>query len=85
MIEPIYDGDELKTSLEPIEEILKNSEYAGKVLCVLSTTSCFAPRVYDSIVDIAKICKEYKINHVINSAYGLQCTRISSDIVAADK
>lgn len=56
-----------------------------RVLCVLSTTSTFAPRVYDSIVEIAELCKKYNVAHVINSAYGLQCSRISSDIVQADK
>ena len=71
VIEPIYDGDELKTNVEQIETVLKSPEYAGKVLCVLSTTSCFAPRVYDSVVEIAKICKNNEIKHVINSAYGL--------------
>lgn len=57
-----------------------SEEYRGKILCVFCTTSCFAPRTYDKIVEVAKICKEMKVAHVINNAYGLQCTKISSDI-----
>jgi hypothetical protein len=42
------------------------------VLCVLSTTSCFAPRAPDAVVEIASMCQELGIAHVINNAYGLQ-------------
>ena len=70
-MEPIIEGDELRTDVKKIEEILNSEQYKGKVLCVLSTTSCFAPRAYDSIVEIATLCKKEGINHVINSAYGL--------------
>jgi len=71
VVEPIIEGDELRTDVKKIEEILNSEEYKEKVLCVLSTTSCFAPRAYDSIVDIAVLCKKEGINHVINSAYCL--------------
>ena len=60
-------------------------EKSDQILCVLSTTSCFAPRVYDSIVEISVICEKFNVGHIINSAYGLQCTRISSDITQASK
>ena len=45
--------------------------HGDKVLAVLTTTSCFAPRAYDNVVEVAKICKEKGIFHVVNSAYGL--------------
>ena len=45
---------------------------AERVLCVLSTTSCFAPRVPDAVEELAKLCKRRGIGHVINNAYGLQ-------------
>ena len=54
-----------------------------ELLAVLTTTSCFAPRGYDNVIAVAKLCKDKGINHVINSAYGLQCSRISSDLVEA--
>ena len=85
MVEPILKGDELCTNMDEIKRIVNDERYKGRILGVLSTTSCFAPRVYDSIIAIAVICKEHGINHVINSAYGLQCSRISSDIVWASK
>jgi O-phospho-L-seryl-tRNASec:L-selenocysteinyl-tRNA synthase len=50
------------------------------VLCVLSTTSCFAPRSPDDVEKIAAICKSYNIPHVINNAYGLQCSKITHKI-----
>jgi O-phospho-L-seryl-tRNASec:L-selenocysteinyl-tRNA synthase len=51
----------------------------------LSITSCFAPRAYDKVVEIAEICKSNQLHHVINNAYGLQCTKISSNITEAIK
>ena len=60
-------------------------KYGERVLCVVSTTSCFAPRAYDSVVDLAKLCAEFKVAHMVNSAYGLQCTRISADLVEASR
>lgn len=47
VIEPLQEGDELRTNLKAIEDVLNNDAYKGKVLCVQSTTSCFAPRAYD--------------------------------------
>ena len=43
----------------------------------MSTTSCFAPRQPDAIDEIAKLCKEFQVAHVINNAYGLQCPIIT--------
>jgi O-phospho-L-seryl-tRNASec:L-selenocysteinyl-tRNA synthase len=68
-VEPLLEGDELRTNLAAIEALMK--EYEGKILCVQSTTSCFAPRAYDSIVEIAELCKKYNVGHLINNAYGL--------------
>mmetsp|Transcript_5815 Transcript_5815/g.10361 ORF Transcript_5815/g.10361 Transcript_5815/m.10361 type:complete len:261 (-) Transcript_5815:792-1574(-) len=47
------------------------------VLCVFTTTSCFAPRQPDPVVDVALICKELSIPHVINNAYGVQCSKLT--------
>ena len=81
VIEPVLEGDELRTNLKGIEEVLNDPKYKGKILGVQTTTSCFAPRAYDSVVEVAKLCKKYNIHHIINSAYGLQCSKIASDIV----
>ena len=40
--------------------------------CVLSTLTFFPPRKSDDIVEIAKICEEYDIPHIINGAYAIQ-------------
>ena len=56
VVNPIQKGDELETD---IEEIKKQIGLLGEdnILCIFSTTSCFAPRGYDNIEEIAKICK----------------------------
>jgi O-phospho-L-seryl-tRNASec:L-selenocysteinyl-tRNA synthase len=51
-IEPILEGDELRTDIAKLEKLLQEFP-KEKVLCVFSTTSCFAPRAYDRVVDIA--------------------------------
>jgi len=45
---------------------------AENIVAVLSTTSCFAPRAADSVVELAKLCRSRGIGHVINNAYGVQ-------------
>lgn len=57
----------------------------AKVLCVFATTSCFAPRTPDKVVEIAKLCKQHDIFHVVNNAYGLQCGKITNDLNLAHK
>ena len=49
VIQPVVSGDELTTDLEAIEAAIKDKG-AEKVLCVFSTTSCFAPRTPDKVV-----------------------------------
>ena len=71
--------------MNAIEAILKDPAYQGKILAVQTTTSCFAPRAYDSIIEVAILCKKYGVNHLVNSAYGLQCSKVASDIMAACK
>jgi O-phospho-L-seryl-tRNASec:L-selenocysteinyl-tRNA synthase len=55
------------------------------ILCILSTTSCFAPREPDRVEAISKICKEKELFQVINNAYGVQCTKIANMINQAVK
>jgi len=65
------EGDEVVTDLNAMEECME--QYKDRVLAVISTTSCFAPRVPDKIDEIGKLCKSRDVAHVINNAYGLQC------------
>eukprot|EP00946_MAST-07B_sp_MAST-7B-sp1_P002730 g2730.t1 len=63
-------SDVVRTDLEALRA--KIDELGSeKILCVLSTTSCFAPRARDDVEAIAKICKDAGVGHVINNAYGL--------------
>ena len=51
VIENILEGDELRTNVEAIEqEILRVG--SEQILCVHTTTSCFAPRVPERFVYI---------------------------------
>ena len=36
--------------------------------------SCFAPRLPDDVPSLARLCGAMDIPHVVNNAYGLQCS-----------
>ncbi|CAM41839.1 SLA/LP autoantigen-like protein [Leishmania braziliensis MHOM/BR/75/M2904] len=57
----------------------------SQVVCVLSTTSCFAPRLPDNTVAIAQYCKKVGIPYVVNNAYGVQSRRIMTRLDAAQR
>ncbi len=65
------DDDSVITDITKLQQYM--IQYKDRLVAVISTTSCFAPRVPDKIDDIGKLCKEMKVPHVINNAYGLQC------------
>jgi O-phospho-L-seryl-tRNASec:L-selenocysteinyl-tRNA synthase len=60
------------TDLDALQKALE--DYQGRVLAVITTVSCFAPRVPDKVDQVAKFCRDADVYHIINSAYGLQCT-----------
>ncbi|KAE8886773.1 O-phosphoseryl-tRNA(Sec) selenium transferase [Phytophthora fragariae] len=67
-------GGFLKTDLAGMTALM--DQYGSdSVLAVMSTTSCFAPRAYDCVEEIAKLCQERNIAHVINNAYGVQASK----------
>ncbi|XP_038075876.1 O-phosphoseryl-tRNA(Sec) selenium transferase-like [Patiria miniata] len=74
IIENRLEGDELRTDVEEIERKIQELG-AENVLCVFSTTSCFAPRVPDRLEEIAKLCKDTGVGHVVNNAYGVQSSK----------
>ena len=78
VVDPVLDHGEMKTNVTDMENILQQRHH--EILCVLSTTSCFAPRQPDAVDEIAKLCTTYNVGHVINNAYGLQCELISKKI-----
>lgn len=66
-------GDELVTDMAALTSLVE--EWGDRVLCVLSTTSAFAPRAPDKIPEIAALCKAKNLPHVVNNAYGVQCSK----------
>lgn len=76
VVELLQRGEELGTDLEAIaREIERLGSEA--VLCVMTTTSCFAPRAPDDLPGVAQLCQEQDIPHVVNNAYGLQSSKCS--------
>lgn len=67
------EGDQVVTDVEAMERLIM--EYGDQVLAVITTTSCFAPRVPDKVDQVARLCQTHSIHHVINNAYGLQCVK----------
>jgi len=67
-------GDELRTNMEAIQARIEELG-PSSVLCVFSTTSCFAPRAHDNIPEIAQLCKHYNVPHLVNNAYGVQSSK----------
>ncbi|XP_024144205.1 O-phosphoseryl-tRNA(Sec) selenium transferase isoform X1 [Oryzias melastigma] len=74
VVENVLQGDELRTDLEAVERKVEELG-AENVLCVHSTTSCFAPRVPDSLEELSAMCAKHNIPHIVNNAYGVQSSK----------
>jgi O-phospho-L-seryl-tRNASec:L-selenocysteinyl-tRNA synthase len=75
-------GDEISTDVDALRRVLGEVNH-DEILCILTTTSCFAPRRPDRIDVVSQICKDSNIPHVINNAYGLQCPLIAKLLTRA--
>lgn len=84
IIEEELEGDELRTSLKGIESKI-NELKPENIACVFSTTSCFAPRAFDKVDEIAELCKKYDLFHLVNNAYGLQSSKCTHMINQGSK
>lgn len=62
---------EVSTDMKGLE-LAVSTHGADSILCILTTTSCFAPREPDSLEFVSRLCGEKNIFHVVNNAYGLQ-------------
>ncbi|XP_050082104.1 O-phosphoseryl-tRNA(Sec) selenium transferase [Anopheles aquasalis] len=65
----------LATFQAKIEELGKE-----QICCILSTTSCFAPRNSDDIIALGDLCLRNGIPHIVNNAYGLQSSHLLHQI-----
>ncbi|XP_070492038.1 O-phosphoseryl-tRNA(Sec) selenium transferase [Chironomus tepperi] len=79
IIDPIKVDDELQTNVKEFESKI-NELGPENIVCIISTTSCFAPRACDDVVALAKLSKTFNIPHIINNAYGLQSTYLTHQI-----
>uniref|UniRef100_A0AC34QPS5 O-phosphoseryl-tRNA(Sec) selenium transferase n=1 Tax=Panagrolaimus sp. JU765 TaxID=591449 RepID=A0AC34QPS5_9BILA len=50
------------------------------ILCVLTTTSCFAPRCPDNLESASKFAAKHGCFHLVNNAYGLQSAFIAAEL-----
>ncbi len=71
-------GDAVRVPVENIRDAI--SEETG---AIVSTTTFFPPREPDDVKEIAKICRDQDVPHIINNAYGVQSRKIMSQIRAA--
>ncbi|XP_054168578.1 O-phosphoseryl-tRNA(Sec) selenium transferase-like [Oppia nitens] len=67
-------NNSLETDFVAIEAKVKQLG-SDQIVCILSTTSCFAPRNADPLEEISKLCLNEDIPHIVNNAYGLQSTK----------
>ncbi|XP_054907074.1 O-phosphoseryl-tRNA(Sec) selenium transferase [Poeciliopsis prolifica] len=74
VVENVLEGDELRTDLEAVQRKIDDLG-AENILCVHSTTSCFAPRVPDRLEELAIMCAKHDIPHIVNNAYGVQSSK----------
>ena len=70
LLEGLIEGDQIVTDLEALELLLKESSGNGSIRAVVSCVSCFAPRSPDKLVQIGRLCRKYRVGHVVNAAYG---------------
>lgn len=73
-LKPIEGTDALGTDIAGMQSAIEKVG-AEEVLCICTTTSTFAPRVPDFIDEVAVLAKDLNVPHVINNAYGLQCSK----------
>ena len=80
--DPSGESDELVTDVGAIERLLVQLG-SDRVVAVVSTSSCFAPRAPDRVVEVSRLCAKYNVAHVVNHAYGLQCARTNLELTRA--
>ena len=80
----------VRSHVEDIEECVKSlAGGPAACVCILSVTSCFAPRVPDDPLVIGRCAARLGVPHIVNNAYGLQspaiCRRLNAALAAHAK
>jgi O-phospho-L-seryl-tRNASec:L-selenocysteinyl-tRNA synthase len=70
--------DAVVTDMHVLQEAIV--KYEQHAVIVMTTTSCFAPRLPDAVIQVSLLCKKYNVPHVINNAYGLQSPDITHQL-----
>ena len=71
----------LAADLESLKLALE--KHHNDIFCIHATSSCFAPREPDNIIEIAKLAKTYQVPLVVNNAYGVQSSKSTGMIEEA--
>lgn len=68
-----------------IDDVAAAIKHVGReqVVCVMITTSCFAPRLPDDPLPFARLCDSLGVPLVVNNAYGTQCPWIMKRLATA--
>ncbi|CAM9137758.1 unnamed protein product, partial [Ascophyllum nodosum] len=74
VVDNVLEGDAVVTDLKGVRDAVERCG-TENVLCVVTTTSCFAPRLPDKVDEVARICAARGVGHIVNNAYGVQCSR----------
>lgn len=74
----------LKTNITGIQKAIETNG-VDNILCVITTTSCFAPRAVDNVEGVSQLCSNSSIFHLVNNAYGLQSSKCSHQIQQGDR
>ena len=70
VVENCLEGDQLRTDIAGVEREIGRIG-PERVLCILSTTSCFAPRAHDKLEELAVLAAKHDVGHIVNNAYGV--------------
>lgn len=84
IIEQIFENEYLQTNVNEFEKQIEQL-HPDQICCIISTTSCFAPRAIDNVQRLSQLCQTHSIPHLINNAYGLQSTKIIHEIEQAKR
>ena len=77
VVPPLLRGLSSSPRVAAIERAIDASECgADDIVCVVTSTSCFAPRGCDDIAAVAKLCAAKGVGHVVNHAYGVQARQL---------